>query len=95
MNSAFGVELGLYNDLLVKAENGCESCKFFCAMLQNSFRYRDQLDTLSEKVIAFCNLRLDAREQGEISMTISQDDLCLDLCVASDYDGLFDAFHSD
>lgn len=95
MNSAFGVELGIYNDLLVKAENGCESCKFFCAMLQNSSRYRDQLDTLSEKVIAFCNLRLDAREQGEISMTMSQDDLCLDLCVASDYDGLFDAFHGD
>ena len=84
----FGVNLGRYNDLLVKAEKGCDSCKFFCAVLQNSDSYKHQLDNLSEKVIAFCNMRLDAREPGEFGMTMSWDDLCLDMCVASDYDGL-------
>lgn len=95
MSSVFGVELGIYNDLLAKAEKGCESCRFFCAVLQNSFRHRHQPDTLSGKVIAFCNLRLDAREPGNIGMTMSQDDLCLDMCVAGDYDGAFDSFYGD
>jgi hypothetical protein len=84
----FGVNLGKYEDLVMKAEKGCESCKFFCAVLHDSARYKHKLDELAGRVIAFCNLRLDAREPGEMSMTMSSDDLCLDMCVASDYDGL-------
>jgi hypothetical protein len=83
----FGVTLGKYDDLVVKSDAGCQSCKFFCAVLQSSDRWRTRLDELSGRVVAFCNLRLDAREAGDIGMTMSADDLCLDMCVASDYEG--------
>lgn len=88
MKGPFGVILGEYNDLVVKADNGCEACRFFCSILQSSDRYKNRLDELVGRVVQFCNNRLDAREAGSVGMTISWDDLCLDMCVASDYAGM-------
>lgn len=84
----FGVTLGSYDDLLVKANEGCEGCKFFCAVLQSSDRWKNRLEELSERVVAFSQLRLDAREKGTFGMTMSADDCCLDMCVTSDYEGV-------
>jgi hypothetical protein len=84
----FGVILGKYEDLITKADNGCESCRFFCSVVQTSGRYKGQLDKLAGQNIAFCNMRLDAREPGVIGMSMSSDDLCLDMCVASGYEGI-------
>lgn len=85
----FGVTLGQYDELVAKAEAGCESCKFFCTVLQSSASWKTRLGSLSGLRIAFCNLRLDAREPKNIGMTMAWDDLCLDMCVASDYDGTY------
>ncbi|KAJ5125436.1 hypothetical protein N7526_007613 [Penicillium atrosanguineum] len=83
--NGFGVTLGKYDNLLVKAAEGCEGCKFFCAVLHSSYRWRTRRDELSGREISFSHLRLDAREEGIIGMTMSADDCCLDMCVASDY----------
>jgi hypothetical protein len=91
----FGVILGKYEDLVTKADNGCESCSFFCSVLQTSDRYKGQLDKLEGQNIAFCNMRLDARDPEVIGMTMSWDDLCLDMCVASDYEGKSDHVHRE
>ena len=86
--SPFGVILGPYDDLMIKADAGCESCKFFCAVVQSSDRWRGRRDGLSGRKIAFCNQRLDARKPDFEGMVMAADDLCLDKCVASDYDGM-------
>lgn len=88
MKGACGVTLGEYNDLVVKADNGCEACRFFCSILQSSNRYKKQLEKLVGRAVVFCNNRVDAREAGSIGMKMSWDDLCLDMCVASDYAGM-------
>ncbi|RHZ71951.1 hypothetical protein CDV55_108175 [Aspergillus turcosus] len=85
------IKLGLFKDLLTRAENGCDACEFFCAVLQTSSRWTMRLDELAERVIFLDYSRLDVRKPTELGVsTYCSDDLCLDQCVSEDYEGLVD-----
>ncbi|KAJ5261212.1 hypothetical protein N7478_011807 [Penicillium angulare] len=92
---SFDVVLGKYEDLVTKSDNGCESCRLFCSILQTSGQYEGQLKKLAGQDIAFCNVRPDAREPGFIGMAMSWDDLCLDICMAGNYEGIKRHVHAN
>jgi len=80
--------LGEYNELLSRADSGCEACGFFCTILQSSGNWKGRESELSGRIIFFSSLRLDARKPKHIGRsTWSCDDLLFDLCTPEDYTG--------
>ncbi len=79
--------LGAYTELVAKAAAGCEACKFYCEILQNSTRWSHQVEKLQDKVVFLYSRRLDARSKNTSRQTYSCDDLLLDYVFHEDYTG--------
>ena len=85
--------LGGYNELVIKAEVGCESCKFFCDILHSSTRWEQA--ELPDRVVFMNSKHLDVREPNELDCSgWDYDDLLFDYCVSEDYTGKCKSSHS-
>ncbi|PLB53432.1 HET domain protein [Aspergillus steynii IBT 23096] len=74
--------LGEYNELVSRAEAGCEGCRFFTTILQSSDGWKSRLDKLPGRVIVLDLLRLQAKDPTGLSRsTFTLDDLNFDICV--------------
>lgn len=80
--------LGAYDELVSRAEYGCEACKYFCTILQTSTSWKERQSELAGLIIVFSSLRLDVRRPDKVNgCTWSCDDLLFDLCTPEDYTG--------
>lgn len=88
----FGTILGVYDELVSRSDSGCESCKFFCAILQSSGRWKTRLEELSQKVVVFNHLSLDAKDPEELNSIrfSSANDMAFDMCAPEGAEGAYD-----
>jgi hypothetical protein len=88
----FGTILGVYDELVSRSDSGCESCKFFCAILQSSRRWKTRLEELSQKVVVFNRLSLDAKDPEELNSIrfSSANDMAFDMCAPEGAEGAYD-----
>ncbi|CAJ2511167.1 Uu.00g067920.m01.CDS01 [Anthostomella pinea] len=81
-------QLGEYSALVARADEGCNSCKFFCDVIQTSSRWRERLTEIPGHIVFLASRRLDVRKADRLDRrTYSSDDLELDICVPEDYVG--------
>jgi hypothetical protein len=77
--------LGEYSEMLVKADEGCEACRFFILVLQSN---KKDISKLSGCVVFLSSNRLDCRKPEELDCrSYCCDDLLLDLCKTDTYTG--------
>lgn len=82
--------LGEYDALIKNANNGCQSCEFFCKVLKDSDNRRTRISELSGQVIFIYSKRIDVRKPNKVDRsTYCCDDLMLDYCVREDYTGVY------
>jgi hypothetical protein len=80
--------LGEYTEIVKRAEAGCDACKFYCNILQNSDYWSNRLDKLLGNIVFLRSRRVDVRPpERENYSSYSCDDLLFDYVVAEDYTG--------
>lgn len=80
--------LGEYTELITRAEAGCDACRFYCDILQNSGSWSHRLDKLHGNIVFLRSQRLDVRKPDRIGgRSYSCDDLLFDYVVPEDYAG--------
>ncbi|KAI9040727.1 putative HET domain protein [Aspergillus affinis] len=74
--------LGEYNELVSRADAGCDGCRFFIAVLQSSGTWKSRLEELPGKVLFLEHLRLQVKKPTELGRyRYTVDDLNFDICV--------------
>jgi hypothetical protein len=77
--------LGEYNEILTRANNGCGGCRFFCDILLTSASWKDRISQLPGHIVFLSRKRLDVRKPEDInSRRWSCDDLLFDYCTSED-----------
>ncbi|KUJ10092.1 uncharacterized protein LY89DRAFT_723890 [Mollisia scopiformis] len=80
--------LGEYTEIVSRADAGCDACRFFCDVLQNSSNWSHRLDKLPGNIVFIHSRRLDVRTPERVTgSSCSCDDLMLDYVVSEDYTG--------
>ncbi|KAK1148755.1 hypothetical protein N8T08_008640 [Aspergillus melleus] len=75
-------KLGEYNEVVSRADAGCDGCRFFITILQSSINWKCRLDELPGRVLFLEFLRLQVKKPTELSRSIyTLDDLNFDVCV--------------
>lgn len=80
--------LGEYSALITRADEGCDACRFYCDILQNSASWNHRLEKLPGNIVYLASKRLDVRKPDNVGgRSYSCDDLLFDYVVSEDYIG--------